>query len=263
MCSPIVFLLFINHHSFFIFIYWLSSVPYCLFSPMKLYIALIIGIALAALILASYLFIWGFDEARHKISLTGIFLIIFALLILVSYKRLFRRRLSRLGSFRSWLRVHQILAVCGITLIAAHSTLQPRSWHSLVAISLASFVLLSGLATSLIKGQVWKKVYTLHWILAPILLISVTLHGTLRTRHDQFLALDKNHEVFCAKCHIKDPTYKSYSCLGCHVHNTPEIQEQHVMHGIADFPRCLDCHSAKLKGKDYGSLRAYPGSMVR
>jgi hypothetical protein len=236
---------------------------------MKLYLAIILGIGFAALILASYLLIWGFDEARHKVSLTGIFLIIFALLILVSYKRLFRRHLRRFGSFTIWLRVHQILAVCGITLIAAHSTLRPHSWHSSVAISLASLVLLSGIVTSLIsiRGQLWRKVYTFHWVLAPILLISVTLHGTLRTRHDQFLALDKNHEVFCAKCHVKDPTYKSYSCLGCHVHNTPHIQEQHVMHGIkisgSEFPRCLDCHSAMLKGKDYGSLQAYPGSMVR
>lgn len=230
---------------------------------MKLYVAIILGIALAILTLSSYLAIWGFDEARHKVSFTGTLLIGIALVSLISKKRLFRSKLRRFGGFRNWVRCHQTLAICGIVLIAAHSTLHPRSWHSSVAIFFASLALISGLATSLIRGRTWKKVYTIHWVLAPVIFFSVVLHGTLRTKHDQSLALDKNHQLFCAKCHVKDPTYKSYSCLGCHPHNTVYIQEQHAIHGISDFSRCLDCHSAKLKGKEYGSSQAYPGNMVK
>lgn len=52
-----------------------------------------------------------------------------------------------------------------------------------------------------------------------------------------------------------DNAYRSYTCIVCHEHNTPEIQEAHELHGVADFHRCFDCHQTEIAGKRYGRQR--------
>lgn len=52
-----------------------------------------------------------------------------------------------------------------------------------------------------------------------------------------------------------DSTYKSYTCLTCHVHNTEEIQKAHELHGVTSYQRCLVCHQTVIDGKKYGNQK--------
>lgn len=52
-----------------------------------------------------------------------------------------------------------------------------------------------------------------------------------------------------------DNPYRSYTCITCHEHNTPEIISAHELHGVADFHRCLVCHQTELNGILYGRQR--------
>ena len=73
---------------------------------------------------------------------------------------------------------------------------------------------------------------------------------------------DDNHRDY----HIKkeddkiafyaDNVYRSYTCITCHIHNTPEIQLAHELHGVLDYHRCLVCHQAEIDGTRYGRRRA-------
>ena len=52
-----------------------------------------------------------------------------------------------------------------------------------------------------------------------------------------------------------DSPYRSYTCITCHEHNTPEIISAHELHGVTDFHRCLVCHQTEINGVRYGRQR--------
>ena len=52
-----------------------------------------------------------------------------------------------------------------------------------------------------------------------------------------------------------DSPYRSYTCITCHEHNTPEIVTAHELHGVADFHRCLVCHQTEIDGIRFGIQR--------
>ena len=52
-----------------------------------------------------------------------------------------------------------------------------------------------------------------------------------------------------------DNPYRSYTCITCHEHNTPEIISAHELHGVADFHRCFVCHQTEIEGVLYGIQR--------
>ena len=52
-----------------------------------------------------------------------------------------------------------------------------------------------------------------------------------------------------------DTPYRSYTCITCHEHNTPEIISAHELHGVSDFHRCLVCHQTEIGGIRYGRQR--------
>ena len=52
-----------------------------------------------------------------------------------------------------------------------------------------------------------------------------------------------------------DLPYRSYTCITCHEHNTPELISVHEVHGVADFHRCLVCHQTEIDGTRYGRQR--------
>lgn len=53
-----------------------------------------------------------------------------------------------------------------------------------------------------------------------------------------------------------DNPYRSYTCITCHEHNTPEIISAHELHGVADFHKCFVCHQTEINGVRYGKQRA-------
>lgn len=52
-----------------------------------------------------------------------------------------------------------------------------------------------------------------------------------------------------------DSPYRSYTCITCHEHNTPEIISAHELHGVGDFHRCLVCHQTEIDGTRFGRQR--------
>ena len=52
-----------------------------------------------------------------------------------------------------------------------------------------------------------------------------------------------------------DSPYRSYTCITCHEHNTPEIISAHELHGVTDFHRCLVCHQTEINGIRFGRQR--------
>ncbi len=52
-----------------------------------------------------------------------------------------------------------------------------------------------------------------------------------------------------------DSPYRSYTCITCHEHNTPELISAHELHGVSEFHRCLACHQTEIKGTRYGRQR--------
>ncbi len=52
-----------------------------------------------------------------------------------------------------------------------------------------------------------------------------------------------------------DNSYRSYTCITCHEHNTPELKLAHELHGVQDFHRCLVCHQTEIDGTKYGRQR--------
>ena len=53
-----------------------------------------------------------------------------------------------------------------------------------------------------------------------------------------------------------DSVYRTYTCRTCHVHDTPDIQIAHEVHGVLDYDRCLGCHQTELNGTRYGKQQA-------
>ena len=70
-----------------------------------------------------------------------------------------------------------------------------------------------------------------------------------------------NHRSYYAKkktdqlALFADSPYRSYTCITCHEHNTPEIISAHELHGVTDYHRCLVCHQTELNGTRYGIQR--------
>jgi len=52
-----------------------------------------------------------------------------------------------------------------------------------------------------------------------------------------------------------DSPYRSYTCITCHEHNTPELISAHELHGVKDFHRCLVCHQTEINGIRFGRQR--------
>ena len=52
-----------------------------------------------------------------------------------------------------------------------------------------------------------------------------------------------------------DSPYRSYTCITCHEHNTPEIISAHELHGVSDFHRCFVCHQTEVNGTRFGRQR--------
>lgn len=59
--------------------------------------------------------------------------------------------------------------------------------------------------------------------------------------HDRHFALDRDHNVKCATCHVRND-YASYTCYGCHEHTPEKIRREHIEEGIRDFKDCAECH---------------------
>ena len=53
-----------------------------------------------------------------------------------------------------------------------------------------------------------------------------------------------------------DAVYEAYTCLTCHVHNTPEIQFDHESHGVKSYNACLNCHQTVIDRVRYGTRQA-------
>ena len=53
-----------------------------------------------------------------------------------------------------------------------------------------------------------------------------------------------------------DSVYRTYTCRTCHVHDTPDIQIAHEVHGVLDYDRCLGCHQTELNGTRFGKQQA-------
>ena len=218
------------------------------------------GVVGASLISGALIWKFGFGEIRHTLSIIG------AISILVANLYFFRsRQIIKWGKRQTWLKYHQRFASLGLSLVFIHSAIQPHAWHSWTAFLLASANLGTGMTVSFTKGVIRKNILRIHSLLAPVLLISVILHGNRKLDHDDFLPLANEHDVACVKCHTL-PTYKTYTCLLCHVHNTREIQFAHEVHGVIPYDpqpqdleniaKCLDCHLTNINNREYGRRRA-------
>lgn len=75
--------------------------------------------------------------------------------------------------------------------------------------------------------------------------------------HARFFALDGDHNVKCATCHVGQD-FKQYTCYGCHEHSRSKIAGEHLEEGIRDFENCVRCHKSadehdiRWDGRDRG-----------
>ena len=264
----------------------------------------------------------SFGEARHTLSIIG------AIAILIASGYILRTRLIRWGRRQTWLKCHQSIASFGLCLVLIHSAVQPETWHSWLTFTLALLNFGTGIAVSLTARSIRRILLQCHLILAPILLVSIVVHGREKLDHDEFFPLTEVHDVPCARCHTNPPllfhsesgfeveadsgiahnmdllfefngislaqnatvkvkkpgnswviinsqnrehysveqteakfgvyadsTYKSYTCLTCHEHNTEEIQAAHELHGVNSYQRCFVCHQTVIDGKKYGNQK--------
>ena len=166
---------------------------------MKVFIQIGHGIVGAAVI--SGVCIWqagSFGEARHTISIIG------AIAIVIASLYLLRSRWVRWGSRQTWLKYHQRLASMGLCLVLYHSAFQPLMWHSWLTFLLALLNLGTGVGVSLTARKTRQVLLRCHLILAPILLVSIVLHGQQKLEHDEFFPLTEVHDVPCARCHTPE-----------------------------------------------------------
>ena len=54
-------------------------------------------------------------------------------------------------------------------------------------------------------------------------------------------------EASCDACHTG--TYESYTCSGCHDHQSAELQERHAQEGIDRLEACGQCHPTGVQGE--------------
>jgi hypothetical protein len=292
---------------------------------MNVLIQLAYGLIGAVVVSLIFSFQSSFGEARHTLSIIG------AIAILIASGYILRTRLIRWGRRQTWLKCHQSIASFGLCLVLIHSAVQPETWHSWLTFTLALLNFGTGIAVSLTARSIRRILLRCHLILAPILLVSIVVHGREKLDHDEFFPLTEVHDVPCARCHTSPPllfdsdsgfeigvdkdgkipydvellfdskgvslsqnvtvrikkpgsswvvidsqkkarysvrqteaqfsvyadsTYKSYTCLKCHVHNTPEIQFTHKIHGVEPYDRCFICHQTVIDGKKYGNQKA-------
>jgi hypothetical protein len=66
--------------------------------------------------------------------------------------------------------------------------------------------------------------------------------------HDKLFTLDRDHDVACTTCHVKND-YSRYTCYGCHEHTPQNVLREHRDEGIRDLDNCVRCHrSADSEG---------------
>ena len=292
---------------------------------MNAFIQIAQGVAGAILISLFFILRSSFGEARHTLSIIG------AIILFIASGYILRTRLIRWGSRQVWLKYHQRLASLGLSLVLIHSAAQPLAWHSWLAFTLALLNLGTGIAVSLTAQRTRRILLRCHLALAPILLLTVVLHGREKLDHEEFFPLTEVHDVPCVKCHTSeallftidphfqsdldsggivsenlqwefnlhgtslsrqttispkeggsrwlvideknegeytvkkvddrlnvhtDAVYEAYTCLTCHVHNNPEIQEAHESHGVKSYNACLKCHQTVINGTKYGTRKA-------
>ena len=292
---------------------------------MNVFIQIAQGVAGAILISLFFILRSSFGEARHTLSIIG------AIIIFIASGYILRTRLIRWGSRQVWLKYHQRLASLGLSLVLIHSAAQPLAWHSWLAFTLALLNLGTGVGVSLTAQRTRRILLRCHLALAPILLLTVVLHGREKLDHDEFFPLTEVHDVPCVTCHTSeallfsidpyfqsdldnegvvsenlqwefnlhgtplsrqttistkeegnhwlvidpkdeeeytvkkaderlnvhaDAVYEAYTCLTCHVHNTPEIQEAHESHGVKSYNACFECHQTVINGTKYGNRKA-------
>ncbi len=166
---------------------------------MKVFIQIGHGIVGAAVISGVCIYQAGsFGEARHTISIIG------AIAIVIASLYLLRSRWIRWGSRQTWLKYHQRLASMGLCLVLYHSAFQPLMWHSWLTFLLALLNLGTGVGVSLTARKTRQVLLRCHLILAPILLVSIVLHGQQKLEHDEFFPLTEVHDVPCARCHTPE-----------------------------------------------------------
>ncbi len=166
---------------------------------MKVFIQIGHGIVGAAVISGVCIYQAGsFGEARHTISIIG------AIAIVIASLYLLRSRWIRWGSRQTWLKYHQRLASMGLCLVLYHSAFQPLMWHSWLTFLLALLNLGTGVGVSLTARKTRQVLLRCHLILAPILLVSILLHGQQKLEHDEFFPLTEVHDVPCARCHTPE-----------------------------------------------------------
>lgn len=61
--------------------------------------------------------------------------------------------------------------------------------------------------------------------------------------HSGYFQLDKNHNVSCNTCHVKN-NFSTYTCYGCHEHNENEIISKHNEEGLYNISNCVSCHKS-------------------
>jgi len=53
--------------------------------------------------------------------------------------------------------------------------------------------------------------------------------------------------IACGTCHTEMPSFRTYTCYGCHEHARAIIREEHLDEGIRDFRNCAECHATGTK----------------
>jgi len=48
--------------------------------------------------------------------------------------------------------------------------------------------------------------------------------------------------VACRTCHDQAPSYRSYTCYGCHEHTPERIRRKHDEEGVGNLGNCVRCH---------------------
>ena len=166
---------------------------------MKVFIQIGHGVIGAAVISGLCIYQAGsFGEARHTISIIG------AIAIVIASLYLLRSRWIRWGNRQTWLKYHQRLASMGLCLVLYHSAFQPLAWHSWLTLLLALSNLGTGITVSLTARKTRQMLLRCYLILAPILLVSIVLHGQQKLEHDEFFPLTDVHDVPCARCHTPE-----------------------------------------------------------
>ncbi len=61
--------------------------------------------------------------------------------------------------------------------------------------------------------------------------------------------------VACRTCHDQAPSYRSYTCYGCHEHTPERIRREHDEEGTGNLGNCVRCHRTGSKHEGEGRER--------